>query len=89
MNAFTHPTRWSGPSAPSVSTGCWSSDASISNESSGSTSITTTDINHIERWGCDHRTPPTPVRLASTDQRAHIHRRYLLGGLLHEYQRAA
>jgi putative transposase len=33
--------------------------------------------------------PPAPVMVVSTDQRDHIHRRDLLGGLLREYQRAA
>jgi putative transposase len=33
--------------------------------------------------------PPTPVRLVGKDQRDQVHRRDLLGGLLHEYQRAA
>jgi hypothetical protein len=33
--------------------------------------------------------PPTPVVLVSTGQRDHIHRRDLLGGLLHEDRRAA
>jgi putative transposase len=33
--------------------------------------------------------PPAPVQLVSRGQRDHVHRRDLLGGLLHEYRRAA
>jgi putative transposase len=33
--------------------------------------------------------PPAPVQLVSSDQRDRVHRRDLLGGLLHEYRRAA
>jgi putative transposase len=33
--------------------------------------------------------PPAPVKLVGKDQRGCVHRRDLLGGLLHEYQRAA
>jgi putative transposase len=33
--------------------------------------------------------PPAPVMLVSRDQHGRVHRRDLLGGLLHEYQRAA
>jgi putative transposase len=33
--------------------------------------------------------PLAPVMLLNTDQRDHIHRRDLLGGLLHEYQQGA
>ena len=33
--------------------------------------------------------PPAPVQLVSKDQRDRVHRRDLLGGLLHEYRRAA
>jgi putative transposase len=33
--------------------------------------------------------PPAPVKLVGKDQRDCVHRRDLLGGLLHEYQRAA
>ena len=33
--------------------------------------------------------PAAPLQLVSKDQRARVHRRDLLGGLLHEYRRAA
>jgi putative transposase len=33
--------------------------------------------------------PPAPVQLVSKDQRDRVHRRDLLGGLVHEYRRAA
>ena len=73
----------SGPSAPSVSTGCWSSADATSNGCSAPTPPATTPSGRTDRSISSRPAAMTHGKQAVADV---IERRDLLGGLIHEYR---
>jgi len=82
------PNDGSAPSAPSAWIGCCSLGAAFLTRSFGSTSSTTTGTVHTGRSSSRPRTDP-PNCVVGEGQDGAVLRRNLLGGLIHEYRRAA
>jgi putative transposase len=78
-----------GRCAPSAWTGFWSLAVATCSRSFGSTSSITTATVPTGRWGCNRQTRPARPTILGQDDRGTVCRRDLLGGLLHEYRRAA
>jgi hypothetical protein len=77
--------RFSAPSGRNASTGCSSSTAATSTTSCASTSTTTTARGRTGRSPCRCHSPPPRAPTRSE----YVRRRDRLGGVIHEYERAA